>query len=312
MNVSSVSPGFEGAAATLSALKHQWNGETPDRDNLSRYKLVTIPDDGVVDTQMAGKLAAFQAGGGAVLFSHRATLDDNGFGLPSSPVRFVQPCPWTPSYMKLGDTLGAGEPDTVFVNYQSGTYVEAVEGAEAFGEVWQPYFNRTSGHFSSHAQTPADKPTGFPVAVLSADEKTAYVYAALFQGYRSDGFYLYKNIAKRLLDILLPEPLVKPGTNVPAAMEIAVLRQPSEGRLVTHLVSFQPQRRTAANEFIEDAVPVNNVSFALRTETAPSRVFLAPSGVEIPFQQEDRYCRVTVPSVMLHQAVVFEGDAWRT
>ena len=307
MNVASVSAGFEGAAATLSALKCQWNGETPDRDNLLNYKLVIIPDDGLVDAQMSKKLAAFQAGGGAVLFSHRATLGDGGFGLPTSPVRYAGPCPWTPSYMKLGDTLGAGEPDTVFVNYQPGTYVEAVEGAEALGEVWQPYFNRTPGHFSSHAQTPADKPTGFPVAVLSADEKTAYVYAALFQGYRADGFYLYKNIASRLLDILLPEPLVRPLENVPAAMEIAVLRQPAENRLVVHLVSFQPQRRTAANEFIEDAIPVRDVSFALRTETAPTRVFLAPSGVEVPFQQEGRYCRVTVPSVTLHQVVVFEG-----
>ena len=207
----------------------------------------------------------------------------------------------------MGDTLGAGEPDTEFVNYQPGSYVAPVGGAEALGEVWQPYFNRTPGHFSSHAQTPADKPTGHPVAVVSGDKKTAYVYAALFKGYREDGFYLYKNIAGRLLDALLPDPLVRPGPNVPAAMEIAVLRQEAGGRLVVPLVSFQPQRRTAANEFIEDAVPLRDVSFALRTEAAPSRVFLAPSGEALPFRQEGRYCHVTVPSVTIAQTVVFEG-----
>ncbi len=307
MNIQGVGHSFEGAAATLAALKHQWNGETPDRDNLRNYKVVIIPDGGVLEPEMRAKLEAFQTGGGAVLFSHEATLADGAFALPHSPARYLGPCPFTPSYMRLGDTLGAGEPDTEFVNYQTGSYVEAVGTATVMGEVWQPYFNRTPGHFSSHAQTPVDKPTGHPIAVLSEDNKTAYVYAALFKGYREDSFYLYKNITDRLLKTLLPEPLVRTVANVPAAMEIAVLRQESEDRLVVHLVNFQPQRRTSANEFIEDAVPVRDVSFALRTGTAPIRVSLVPSGEEVAFRQDGHYCHVSVPSVTIHQAVVFEG-----
>ena len=306
MNIAAVGPAFEGAAAALAALKQQWNGETPDRDNLANYKLVIIPDGGVLEDAMKAKLETFRQNGGAVLFSHEATLADGAFALPNSPVQYLEPCPYTPSYMKLGPVLGAGEPDTEFVNYQGGSYVRPVADAEALGEVWQPYFNRTPGHFSSHVQTPVDKPTGHPVAVVSGDQKTAYVYAGLFKGYREDGFYLYKNIASRLLDTLLPEPLVRPGANVPAAMEIAVLRQDAENRLVVHLVNFQPQRRTAANEFLEDAVPLRDVSFALRTETAPTRVFLAPSGEELLFRQDGIYCHVTVPSVVIAQSVVFD------
>ena len=86
-----------------------------------------------------------------------------------------------------------------------------------------------------------------------------------------------------------------------------MLRQAAESRLVVHLISFQPQRRTAANEFIEDAIPVCGVEFALRTDAAPSRVSLFPSGEELPFTQGGRYCYVTIPSVTIHQAVVFEG-----
>ncbi len=298
---------IEGAAAAMAALKQQWNGETPDRDNLNRYKVVIIPDRGVLDATMQAKLAAFRAQGGAVLFSHEATLSDGQFLLPGSPVRYVKPCPWTPSYMRLGPILGAGQPETEFVNYRNGSYVETVPGAQALGEVWQPYFNRAPGHFSSHAQTPVDKPTGYPVAVLSADNKTAYLYAAVFQGYREDAFYLYKEMIARLLEKLLPEPLVRPGANVPPSMEIALLRQQAESRLVAHLIAFQPQRRTASNEFIEAAVPVCDVEFAVRTGSAPTRVFLAPSQQEIPFRQDGIYCHVTVPSVLTHQMVVFEG-----
>lgn len=304
-NLVRVHASYEGAAATLSALKVQWNGETPDRDNLSRYALIVIPDRGVLDDGTRAKLAAFQANGGSVLFSHEATLHDGAFTLPNSPVRYLEKCPFTPSYMKLGDVLGAGLPDSEFVNYRAGSYVEAANGATALGEVWQPYFNRAPEHFSSHAQTPVDKPTGHPIGVLAADNKTAYLYAAVFQGYREDAFFVYKEMVASLLKRLLPEPLIQPGDNVPAALEISLHRQTAENRFVAHLVNFQPQRRTAANEFIENNVPIPDVAFAARTEAAPSRAFLAPSGETLPHRQEGRYCHVVVPRVGLHQMVVF-------
>ncbi|MCS6776608.1 MAG: alpha-L-fucosidase [Chloroherpetonaceae bacterium] len=300
-----VDASVEGAAACLAALKHQWNGETPDRDHLRRYRLVIIPDRGVLDDGTRKQLQAFLDGGGAVLFSYEATLQDGAFALPASPVRFQGPCPYRPSYMHLGAELGAGLPDTGFVNYQAGCYVEPIDGAHPLGEVWQPYFNRAPEHFSSHSQTPVDRPTGHPVAVVSADKRIAYLYAPVFRGYREDAFYIYRELVGRLIERLLPEPLVRPGDNVHPAMEIAVLRQSGQQRWIAHVIHFQPQRRTAASEFIEAAVPVKDVGFAVRTGQAPSRVFLAPSGELLPFRQEGAYCHVTLPSVRTHAVVVF-------
>lgn len=302
---------IEGAAATLAALKYQWNGETPDRvllnDSLSKYKVVLIPDKSFLTDEMQAKLRGFLDGGGKVLFSHEATLHEGAFALPDAPVRYVGECPFTPSYMKLGDTLGAGLPDSEFVNYQAGAYVHAIEGATPLGEVYTAYFNRAPGHFSSHAQTPYDKPTGYPVAVIGENNNVAYIYAPAFKGYREDAFYIYKEIVGRLLQSLLPEPLVLPGQNVTSSMEIALLRQPNAHRLVAHVVNFQPQRRTAMNEFIEDAVPVNNVAFAIKTDKAPARVILVPDNGEIAFEQRGAYCYVTLPVVLTSQIVAFEG-----
>ena len=171
--------------------------------------------------------------------------------------------------------------------------------------MWQPYFQRQPGLFSSHNQTPADKPTGYPVSVLSADDKIGYLYGAVFQGYRDDAFYVYKALVGAMLKKMLPEPLIQPGANVPAAMEIALLRQ--DGRIIAHLVDFRPQRRTAANEFIESATPTGPVTFAVRTETAPSAVTLEPGGKSLAFTMDGAYCHVTVPSVSIHGIVAFEG-----
>jgi hypothetical protein len=289
------------------ALKLQWNGETPDRDSLQNYKLVIIPDRGYVDPQMAAKLASYRARGGAILFSHEATLDNGAFALPNCPVNYVEPCPYTPSYMKLGSDLGDGLPETEFVNYRAGSYVEAKSGTSSLGEVWKPYFNREPGQFSSHAQTPVDSATGYPVGVLSEDGKLAYLYAAVFRGYRDDGFYVYKEIVRRMIGKLLPEPLIMPLANVPASMEISVLRQPDLNRTVVHLVAFTPQRRTANNEFIEDAVPVCDVEFGLRTGNPPTRVALQPRDHPIDFRMDGSYCIITVRKVVTHQIVTFEG-----
>ncbi|CEK13569.1 alpha-L-fucosidase [Chthonomonas calidirosea] len=297
---------YEGAAAMLMALKQQWNGETPDRDNLKQYKLLILPDRGQLDEGLKRRLEGYLDAGGAVLFSHEATLQEGSFTLPKAPVRYLAPCPYTPSYMHLGDELGAGLPDTELVNYRAGSYVTALEGARCLGEVWQPYFNRAPGHFSSHAQTPVDRPTGHPVGVLSADNRIGYLYAAVFQGYREDAFFVYKEMVARLLERLLPEPLVRPGQNIPSSMEIAVLKQEAQRRFVVHLVPFQPQRRTANNEYIEATVPLYEVSFALRTEVAPSRVYVAPSGQELAFRQEGHYCEVLVPKVGSYEVICYD------
>ncbi len=297
---------FEGAAAILSALKIQWNGETSDRDNLANYKLLIIPDGGKLDTSTLEKLRKFIQNGGSVLFSHQATQQNGAFSLPDSPVRFLEDCPWKPSYMRLGSTLGAGQPETEFVNYQAGTYVEHTNGSLILGEVWQPYFNRSPEHFSSHAQTPVDKPTGHPVGVVSEDSKIAYLFAAVFRGYRDDGFYLYKDMTARMLEILLPEPIIKPISNIPAAMEIAVTKQAAKNRTLVHLINFQPQRRTAANEFIECEVTIGRIEFAIKTEKEPSRVSLAEHNIDLEFSQNGIYCNIVLESMGINAVVVID------
>ena len=90
-------------------------------------------------------------------------------------------------------------------------------------------------------------------------------------------------------------------------MEISALRQAGQNRIVVHLVAFTPQRRTANNEFIEDAVPVCDVEFGLRTGNAPTRVALQPRDHSIDFRMDGNYCVVSIRKVVTHQIITFEG-----
>jgi hypothetical protein len=219
------------------------------------------------------------------------------------PVKYVSENPSLPCYLDLGKDLGQGWPQSNFVFYEASTFVKPVAGAAAMGHLVSSYFNRTYEHFCSHNQTPYDKKTAYPVAVVKG--RVAYIAAEVFKAYRSHAYSLYKSIVARVLDQVLPQPLVK--THAPSAMEISVNRQAKPKRLVAHLVNFQPQRRHIHVEWIEELYPVRDIPLSVRTGKRPTAVTLAPSGEALPFTMEGEYCQLVVPEVKAHTMVAFEG-----
>ena len=292
----------DGAGRMLLELKHQFNLIYPDTD-LKEYKVVILPDSGTVDTSLQKALKDYMAKGGAVIASHKASLQDGKFKCPGLPVRYAGENPSTPCYLDLGKTLGQGWPQSNFVFYDASVFVKPAAGSQALGKLVGSYFNRAYDHFCSHNQTPDDKPTGYPVVVIKG--RTAYISAEVFKAYRNHSYSLYKSIVARVLEQVLPQPLVK--THAPSAMEISVNRQAKPKRLVVHLVNFQPQRRHINVEWIEELYPVKDIPLAVRTPRRPKSVYLAPSGVSLPFTMEGDYCHLVVPEVKAHTIVAFES-----
>ena len=296
-------PGAEGAAAMLLELKQQFNIALPEAD-WSAYRVLILPDSGVIDDALAAKLEAYLAGGGSLLVSHRAGLDGGVFRCPGLPVEYVEPFPFAPCYARPGAVLGAGLPDAEFdyVLYDGASTVRARPGATAYGVLCTSYFNRTVAHFCSHRQTPVDTATAHPLAVQQG--RVVYLAAPLFSGYREHGYIAYKRLVANALALLLPTPILR--AHAPSSMEISLTAQAADNRVIAHLVSYQPQRRQTAIEYIDEAWPVPNVQLALRADRTPRQVYLAPGGEALPFRVEGGYVEVTVPEVISHGMVVFE------
>jgi hypothetical protein len=292
----------DGAGRMLLELKQQFNLIYPDTD-LSAYKVVILPDGGVVDAPLRKALKTFLAQGGAVIASHKASLQDGKFLCPGLPVRYVGENPSLPCYLDLGRELGRGWPQSAFVFYEASTFVKPVAGAVGQGRLVSSYFNRTYEHFCSHNQTPYDKKTPYPVAVVKG--RVAYIAAEVFKAYRNHAYSLYKSIVARVLEQVLPQPLLR--THAPSAMEISINRQAKPKRLVAHLVNFQPQRRHIQVEWIEELYPVRDIPLEVRTGKRPKAVYLAPSGAALPFTMQGEYCRLVVPEVKAHTMVAFDG-----
>jgi hypothetical protein len=292
----------DGAGRMLLELKQQFNLIYPDTD-LKAYKVVILPDQGVVTPALRKSLAAFMARGGALIASYKASLQDGAFRCPGLPARYVEDNPSAPCYLDLGKELGQGWPESHFVFYDNSVFARPVAGARPLGRLVGSYFNRAYEHFCSHNQTPDDKVTAYPVAVVKG--RAAYLSAEVFKAYRNHSYSLYKSIVARVLEQVLPRPLVK--VQAPSAMEVSVNRQAAPKRLVAHLVNFQPQRRHVQVEWIEELYPVKDIALAVRTGRRPSAVYLAPSGQALPFTMDGEYCQVVVPEVKAHAMVAFEG-----
>jgi len=298
----SIPESVDGAGRMLLELKHQFNLIYPDTD-LNDYKVVILPDNGVTDAPLQRALKTFMGRGGAVIASHKASLQDGKFCCPGLPVRYVRENPSMPCYLDLGKELGQGWPQSTYIFYEASLFVKPGAGAKAMGRLVGSYFNRTYEHFCSHGQTPYDQRTPYPVAVVKG--RAAYISAEVFTAYRKHAYSLYKSLVARVLEQVLPHPLVK--THAPSAMEVSINRQAKPKRLVAHLVNFQPQRQHVQEEWIEELYPVRDIPLAVRTGKRPTTVYQVPSGRALPFTMDGEYCRVVVPEVKAHEMVAFEG-----
>jgi hypothetical protein len=75
------------------------------------------------------------------------------------------------------------------------------------------------------------------------------------------------------------------------------------------VLHYLPQRRHPGFDTLEEILPLQNVSLAVRTDTPPQSVYLAPSGQPLDFATADGRVRVTLPEVRGHAMVVFEEQA---
>ncbi len=187
-----------------------------------------------------------------------------------------------------------------YVLYEQGVTVRAGEGAEVASRIVNPYFNRTWEHFCSHRHTPPDTVAGEPFVVVSP--RTAYAAHPLFTDYAVGGCRVYRDIVCALIERLAGEPFVL--SDLPTTAEMTLRRQRSS--LVLHVIHYIIQRKCRTLETVEEAIPLFERRFQVRTQGRPRSVSLAPQETQIPFSWESGRCSFTIPRIDGHQMAVIE------
>jgi hypothetical protein len=215
----------------------------------------------------------------------------------------IQPRGWSEfatTYLRFGERIAADVPAADHVFYDRGVRVRAGRGAQVLARVVAPYFDRSWRHFSSHNQTPADRLT--PEAGVVLKGRAAYVAYPIFGSIANHGNYPYRLLLRNLIDLLLPEPLVR--IEAPTGLEVTVTRNGRQ--TVVHLLYFSPERRTPHLELVEDIVPLFDIPLSLSMERAPRAANLVPSRRPLAFEYRAGRVHVRVPELRGHALLCFE------
>jgi hypothetical protein len=293
----------EGAVRMLTQLKHQFDLIDPETE-FDRYELLILPDSIRVDGELAKRIRAFLKSGGKLLAAGTSGLDETGTRalLPELGVAPHGMSPFRTTYIRIGRELATDVPPTDHVMYETGVRVTARRGATVLAKVVEPYFERSWRHFSSHFQTPADKPTRFAAAVQNGGGNVGYVSYPVFTAFALHGNAPYRLLVRNLLERLLPDPLLRVAA--PTTTETGVQRQGR--RTIVHLLQYPAERRTEKLDRVEDIVPLYDVPLSLKLPKAPKRVYMAPDETPVEFEYLAGRVNLRVPEIRGHAMLVFE------
>ncbi|MHB9132481.1 MAG: beta-galactosidase [Armatimonadota bacterium] len=269
--------------------------------DFSRYPVLILPDAVPVTGALREKLQVYLQGGGKIFATGASALDyDAGAFTLDFGVKYLGEGTLSPEYIVPRFPLADWE-NAAFVVYSPAMEVETTTG-EVLADRQDPFFNRDYLHFCSHQHAPNTQQTAGPAMVCTAN--TAYLAFPAFQMYADKGQNLLREIILHGIRALLPSPTLV--TSLPAQGIHTVMHQPDAGRTIVHLLYVSPAKRGQGIEVIEDLVPLHDITVALQVEKAPTRVYLAPQGQDLPFTMEGSTVKTTVPTLLCHQMVVVE------
>jgi len=305
VNILPLTPNVQGAARMLSELKCQFDVSDGDTD-LSKYKVIILPDTIQLSDDLGNKLQQCLAGGGTIISSAFAGLnaERTAFALDAYALSYEGPEPYDYSFVKALPSIGKDVPDMPITVYDPGIAMRAGEGTEVLARLHKPYFNvREWDWLHQNMYIPPDKDSGRPA--LACCNNVFHFSFPIFSGYFNHAVIPYKTLVRNCLEKALPTPIVR-VQNMPSFGQVTVT-QNTKGVMV-HLLAYVPELR-GKTPMIEEPISASKVGLRLRTNgKRAKRVYLAPSEEALDFVMEGGYVGVTIPQVNGYQLVVFELD----
>ena len=267
--------------------------------DLSKYKVIILPDVIRADIDFAKRLREFCDCGGKVLATGKSVLHENSneFCL-NLGAEWIKENPYKPDYFRPLEKI-KDMGDTGYIMYGNGEKIRCIGNELGIRE--NPYFNRTRVHFCSHQHTPNSCEYGG--AGMTEGKDGIYIAWNIFADYAQSGELHLKQMVIFALDRLLDSAKTL-KTNLPAQGIVTLMKQ--SDRLICHLLYASPVKRGNGIEVIEDIVPIYNVELAIKTNRKINKVYLAPQKEDIDFTYDNGYISVKLAKLECHQMVVFE------
>ncbi|BBH23532.1 hypothetical protein Back11_48770 [Paenibacillus baekrokdamisoli] len=219
-----------------------------ENHDLSRYKVIILPDNVRVTPVLKPKLEAYIAAGGGIISSGHSGLNPEGeaFALEEWNMAYEGEDSWNSSYFRMLEDTNGEVPDMLCGIYKQGILLQTKEGAHAIADYWQPYFNRQWDGFLATFYTPPEKYAGRP-AVARSGNIIQFCFP-IFGAYIEYAANVHKYMIGYSLRQLLPEPLIK-CEEIPTTARVTVTTK--KNKRMIHIKLTHPESRGKYN-VIED------------------------------------------------------------
>jgi len=300
-----------GLVKLLMEARLQFDVVEPDAP-WERYALVVLGDEMAVDEQLATRLHTFAENGGALVVGHKSGLIAGAekSWLERYGLYYAGASPFKPAYLLPQVNMTGDIPPYEYALYEGASQWRAESPAMTLAQLGEPAFQRSPEHYTSHAQTPFERAT--PYAALARSGRVALFAFPLGLSYYNQGYWIYRQAFRKVLEDLLPVPLIQ--TNAPMSTEITLTRQavrPEIGRkerYLVHIVNFSPLRHTPKHpDFHEDPIPLTDVTVRVNLPLKAFTARAVVAGAELPVRRSaGGGIEVTVPRVPIHEVVCLE------
>ncbi len=267
--------------------------------DISKYKVLILPDAIRMNSKMKEKVDAFVRNGGKLLATGDSAISEDGKFLYDFGAKVIGESEFNPSYIR---PLWDNEEESDYIMY-SGCKKVKIENGREFAKMIEPYFNRTPEHFCSHQHSPSSKEEGGTGMCMG--DNGIYIPWKIFEDYARMGELIAKRTVVFALDMLLgEEKSIK--TNLGSMGIVTLQEQKQENRFIAHMLYAVPTKRGKNIEIIEDLYPVYDIELSVKLPKDVKRVYLAPENKEIPFENNNGNINVRIDKVHCHQMVVFD------
>ena len=292
-----------GATRMLQELGQQFS-IIDSLSDFSKYKLIIMPDNIVVNSELKEKIDNYIKNGGKIIASYKSGLDkeSNKFELDSLGVRFVSEAEYSPDFIVPEGEIGEGLYNMEYTMYMKGLKVENTLIGQTLSYANNPYFNRTWEHFCSHLHTPSSGERAYPAIV--GTESSIYFSHPIFSQYEANAPKWCKILVSNAIKMLIGDSIVV--SNLPSTALITLNEQKKEKRFILHVLHYIAQRKGPTIDIIEDKIPLYNSEFSLALNKDIKGIKLVPNNTELKWKLEDGRVKFAVEKIEGHQMIEIE------
>ncbi|MBC5628978.1 beta-galactosidase trimerization domain-containing protein [Clostridium sp. NSJ-6] len=292
-----------GATRMLQELGQQFS-IIDSLSDFSKYKLIIMPDNIVVNSELKEKIDNYIKNGGKIIASYKSGLDkeSNKFELDSLGVRFISEAEYSPDFIVPEGKIGEGLYNMEYTMYMKGLKVENTLIGQPLSYANNPYFNRTWEHFCSHLHTPSSGERAYPAIV--GTESSIYFSHPIFSQYEANAPKWCKILVSNAIKMLIGDSIVV--SNLPSTALINLNEQKKENRFILHVLHYIAQRKGSTIDIIEDKIPLYNSEFSLALNKDIKGIKLVPNNTELKWKLEDGRVKFAVEKIEGHQMIEIE------